>query len=407
MSEHATESESNNSEAAQTLGERSKTQKRWGTRALLIAIAVAIVGAVVWFVFIENSEEVDRVYGQTLSATVSAVGQAFGEVFGELDSQEQTYGLRIYESELDEWSQIDIQRFSNLDDSGSNPRAVLLVHGLDEPGGIWDQLAPRLAQAGHVVIRYDYANDQSIAASASGLISALESISSSSLIDTQYIELDVVCHSMGGLVSFDAMTRDEFDGLNIELGQFITIGTPFGGSPWARLRAVAEIREQVQRWVESDDLNPKRLLGFARDGVGEAGDDLLPGSDFLSDLNGRAIPDGLRVTCIVGKTLPTGNELHMMFASGALNDLVGSRDAEVLEREIQRLSNELGDGVVPMSSAVLKGADEVITLSANHRALVRNVELGEAIRQYNGLQPSQEPPAIQVVIDRLSSDFED
>jgi hypothetical protein len=32
-------------------------------------------------------------------------------------------------------------------------RLVLLVHGMDEPGGIWDDLAPALAAAGHAVAR--------------------------------------------------------------------------------------------------------------------------------------------------------------------------------------------------------------------------------------------------------------
>ncbi|MDF1809242.1 MAG: alpha/beta fold hydrolase [Phycisphaerales bacterium] len=407
MSDPSTESESSKPQKGRAKIASHAKKMRQRLWVLVIALSIGLASFIGWIVLKENTDEVDRVYGQTLSATVSAVGKAFGEVFGGLELQDHPYGLRAYKSDLDVWVPIDPQQLMNTSDSGSNPQAVLLVHGLDEPGGIWDQLAPRLSQAGHVVIRFDYANDQSIVDSASTLIDALESLKARSLVDSQSLELDIVCHSMGGLVSFDAMTRDEFDGLNIELGQFITIGTPFGGSPWARLRAVAEIREQVQRWVESDDFNPKRLLGFAKDGVGEAGDDLLPGSEFLIDLNNRTIPDGLRVTCIVGKTLPSGNELHMMFASGALNDLVGNRDAQVLEREIHRLSEELGDGVVPMSSAVLKGADEVVTLSANHRALVRNVELGEAIRQFNGLEPSQEPPAIQVVIDRLSESSDD
>ena len=247
-----------------------------------------------------------------------------------------------------------------------------------------------------VVIRFDYPNDQAVDASADAMIESL-----SKLPSMGFDRLDIVCHSMGGLVAFDAITRVGFDEVGVSVDHFVTIGTPFGGSPWARLRAVAEMREQVQRWVESDDLDPKRLLGFARDGMGEAGEDLLPGSDFLVQLHARKIPDGVVVTCIVGKTLPAEHEIGMLAFEGALGDLLGRQDASVVDQEIQRLGKELGDGVVPMSSAVLDGVDDVVVLSANHRGLVRNVELGEAIRQFNGLEPSDEPPAIEVVLDRL------
>ena len=214
--------------------------------------------------------------------------------------------------------------------------------------------------------------------------------------------MDMVCHSMGGLVSRDAMTREEFAGAGIVVERYVTIGTPHGGSPWARMQAVSEMREQVQRWIESDDLNPKRLLGFARDGVGQAGVDLLPGSDFLKELNSRSMPDGVVTTCIVGRmTKEQGDGIGLAVANSMLIDLLGASEASAIADELEKLSKELGDGVVPMSSAVLDGVEDVVILQANHRALIRNVELGEAMRQLGGLPSSDEPPAVAVVLDRL------
>src|SRR5690606_22566445 len=48
-------------------------------------------------------------------------------------------------------------------------RVVLLVHGLDEPGDIWDDLTPALHEAGHTVVRFNYPNDQDPALSADAL----------------------------------------------------------------------------------------------------------------------------------------------------------------------------------------------------------------------------------------------
>jgi len=343
---------------------------------------------------------VDRAYAQGIGSAVSAYTQAIEMVFGEhglgaLDAPAR--GLLVYNAQLDDWIGIGEAELLDAQTGRTPDRVVVLVHGLDEPGGIWDQLAPALAGAGHTVVRFEYANDQAIERSASRFVESLDQ-----LAQLGVERVDLVCHSMGGLVAYDAITRDGFADHGVELERWVTIGTPFGGSPWARLRAVSEIREQVQRWIESDDLDPKRLLGFVRDGVGQAGTDLLPGSDFLVGLKERSLPGGIRITHIVGRTLPgAGMDLGSLVASGVLGDLVGERDAGVIQSELDKLARELGDGVVPMSSAVLEGVGDVVVLQANHRGMIRTVELSEAIRQVSGLPESDEPMGIAVVLDRL------
>jgi len=88
-------------------------------------------------------------------------------------------------------------------------------------------------------------------------------------------------------------------------------------------------------------------------------------------------------------------------ARSTLADLLGEHDASVVLGEIERLGRELGDGVVPVSSAAMDGADEVIEVRANHRAMIRTIELEESIRRQGGLELASEPPAIAIVVDRL------
>lgn len=365
-------------------------------RNIMLSIVLVSVGA---FAIIignarSNRQRIEQAYGEGISAAVAVCSQAIAKVFGEdgLGGVEQAWlGLRVYEPELDAWVEIEEV------DQTLEERVVVLVHGLDEPGGIWDELAPALASDGHTVVRFEYANDQAIALSGERFLESLEQLTERSVS-----RMDVVCHSMGGLVARDAITREEFGEQGITIERLVTIGTPHGGSPWARLRAVSELREQVQRWVESDDLDPKRLMGFARDGVGQAGTDLLPGSDFFVELDGRAMPDGVRVTCIVGRMVAQqGSDLGSILAAGALSDLVGDRDAGVIVGEFEKLSKELGDGVVPVSSAVLGGVDDVVILQANHRSMIRSIELGKAMGQIGQMMNPGEPPAIAVVLDRL------
>lgn len=371
---------------------------------MLSALFVAVgLGAIL----IGNSRSsrlrLERAYAEGVGSAMGLFTQTLTGVFGErgLGAVERGWlGVRVYNPEVNAWIEID-----GLDEpiaDETNGRVVMLVHGLDEPGGIWDQLTPALVADGHTVVRFEYPNDQLIAKSADELLASLDGLAALGVT-----RMDLVCHSMGGLVSRDAMTRDRiakqgFANHGITIERYVTIGTPHGGSPWARMQAVSEMREQVQRWVESDDMDPKRLMGFVNDGTGQAGRDLLPGSEFLVELNARTMPAGVVSTCIVGRaTKAQGEGLDSILTNTWLVDLVGGADAGVIQNEIEKLKAELGDGVVPMSSAVLDGVDDVVILMANHRGLIRNVELGQAMRELGGMQPSDAPPGIAVVLDRL------
>lgn len=368
-------------------------------RNITLSILFVCVGSIALVIgnWRGNQQRLDRLYSDGINTAILMCNQALVTVFGEdgLGGVERAWlGFRVYNPEFDSW--VVIEQI----DSVFSDRVVVLVHGLDEPGGIWDDLAPALSNDGHTVVRFEYSNDQAIARSAKSFVDSFAQLS-----ERGVTRIDLVCHSMGGLVSRDAITREGFGDQGIVVERLVTIGTPHGGSPWARLRAVAELREQVQRWAESDDHDPKRLMGFARDGVGDAGADLLPGSDFLVELDSRAMSPDIKVTCIVGKIVTQeGVDLGSAIAAGVLGEIVGGRDADAIVREFEKLNAELGDGVVPVSSAVLDGVDDVVVLNANHRSMIRSVELGETIEKVGKMMGTVEPPAIAIVLDRLRRD---
>jgi pimeloyl-ACP methyl ester carboxylesterase len=177
-------------------------------------------------------------------------------------------------------------------------------------------------------------------------------------------EIDIVGHSMGGLVARDALTRPGVDrSLWAPVGTLVMVGTPHLGSALAPLRGVAEARDRAQRYVLGD-ATLEETLDFASDGSGEAGRDLAMGSAYLEDLNARPRPESVRLVCVVGRWAPA-------WADGAA-------------------SAALGDGVVSVESATLESADEIIEVRGNHRGMLLSTPL------------AGETTAVRAVVDALA-----
>jgi pimeloyl-ACP methyl ester carboxylesterase len=264
-----------------------------------------------------------------------------------------------------------------------NKPAVILIHGLDEPGGIWDDMAAALADAGMVAWEFRYPNDQAIADSADLLGARWPTVQSETVF--------LVGHSMGGLVIRDFVTRHLYppDGSagvsGPGVGGVVLIGTPNQGSEWARLRAWLEIRE----WMADLPEGRASLFAGLRDGTGAAKIDLRPGSRFLRDLNARQWPDSVPVMIIGGLlTEPTD---EMMNGLRRLGSDLGLDDARPLVEKWWRDAGEgIGDGAVPVESLSFPRGPEPLILPASHRGLVLTMPLSD-----------QAPPAIQPTIEAL------
>jgi pimeloyl-ACP methyl ester carboxylesterase len=275
-----------------------------------------------------------------------------------------------------------IPRSRHFDDS--RVPDVLLLHGLDEPGGIWDELIAAFDEVGINAWEFRYPNDQAIDHSAD-------------LLAGHWAELDeqagliLVGHSMGGLVIRDFVTRWRYpadqtsrvDGARI-VGT-VLIAPPNRGSEWARLRAWLEIRE----WIS--DIRQRRFSLFAalRDGTGAAKIDLRPDSAFLADLNNRRWPDSVKMKIIGGVLAEPTPQMEESVA--VLTEQFGMEGvAEELLRRWESLGTGLGDGVVPVESLILSDQPEPLVLDASHRGLLVRLPLSDG-----------DPPAISPVVDTV------
>lgn len=150
---------------------------------------------------------------------------------------------------------------------GSRP--VLVIHGFMGTRGSMYPLERRLGEDGHRVFSFNLGpiNTRDIRRSAFHIHRKIERI----LAQTAWQEIDIVAHSMGGLIGLYYIKRL---GGHARVRRMITLGTPFRGT-----------------WLA--------LAGIATMGLLSASSwQLLPGSDFLGDLHREPIPAGVEVHSI-------------------------------------------------------------------------------------------------------------
>ncbi|HET8989353.1 MAG TPA: caspase family protein [Humibacillus sp.] len=185
---------------------------------------------------------------------------------------------------------------------GAADAVLLYVHGIigDTEGMVRSSRlsgsASPIGERYDVVLTFDYENlDTPIEENAASLQSMLRDVG---LATGHGKRLDIVAHSMGGLVARHLI---ELDG-GADVDRLITLGTPNSGSPWPT----------VQRWataavaLAANGFIPvawpvtalAALLG-AVEKVDTALDEMQPGSPFLTRLSGAPDP-GMSYHVIVG-----------------------------------------------------------------------------------------------------------
>jgi len=261
---------------------------------------------------------------------------------------------------------------------------VVLVHGLDEPGGIWEESIAALNAAGLEAWEFRYPNDQAVDHSADLLAEYWEALDSDSPVF-------LVGHSMGGLLIRDFVTRWRHPGpkdgrvSGPAVAGVILVATPNQGSEWARLRAWLELRE----WATDIPEGRFSLFASLRDGTGAAKVDLRPGSRFLTELNARPWPEDVPVFLIGGRlTEPTPDMLEGL---DDLADQLGIDDLRTRVEDFWRDTGEgLGDGAVAVASLEWEDGPDPVILPASHRGLLVRLPFSEG-----------DPPAVELIVDQI------
>src|SRR6201991_2503781 len=114
-------------------------------------------------------------------------------------------------------------------------RPVLLVHGFGGTKSSWSVIAQALSDRGVLVDTITYSPlGSSVEQLADALVAAVEK----TLCQTGAAKVHLVGHSLGGVVIAQAIAGGGLVGL---VDTVVTLGSPFGGSPWAALLPFVEV----------------------------------------------------------------------------------------------------------------------------------------------------------------------
>jgi hypothetical protein len=271
-----------------------------------------------------------------------------------------------------------------------NRPSVVLVHGLDDPGKVWMNLAPALVTQGYNVWLLNYPNDQPVTESSQLFAEELQGLRKRGVTN-----VDIVAHSMGGLISRDLLTSPSIQYKKLQAedrvpknNTLIMVGTPNHGSQVARFHLLGEIRDHLVRLMNGGT----SWLDAFFDGAGEAQIDLLPDSVFLTELNQRPHPKEVDTLIIAGVSSPW-NKDDITQMKDNIKKMVPKfgQEVDMMGEYMQSMINGLGDGLVTVDSTRLQGIP-YITVKGTHLSMIRNIST----------ESQRVPPAIPVIIKKLA-----
>ncbi len=261
---------------------------------------------------------------------------------------------------------------------------IVALHGLE--GGLTtiQPLARACADRNIPVVPFLYPNDGPLADSARHLSQALKEWNSKR--PNQRIVL--VAHSMGGLVARYCLEKPSLTPGNVSA--LVTLGTPHRGSSLARYHPLLELIKHTSEGLDS-------LRRLTRDGMGEAADDLMPGSNFLKTLETFQRPPDVRYYVAAGSRSFLSNAERLSILRSLREERPGNggssaQIADELTRllESPELSDGLGDGVVSLQSALFRPNDGERVFRRNHVELMRISGANDEVLEW-----------LQTVLERL------
>jgi pimeloyl-ACP methyl ester carboxylesterase len=245
---------------------------------------------------------------------------------------------------------------------------VILIHGFNSSPAQNVALLKPMCESALPCGTFAYPNDHTIVASAQLLSCELRRFASCH----PERRVVLVCHSMGGLVARICVEDSLYDPGNVE--RLIMIAPPTHGSMIAHFAVGTDLWEH---WLARRKGGPwRRVRDSIIDGLGEAADDLCPGSEFLHELNGRPLNPRVRYSILLGTGARIEEAQLAWLRESICEKLAGLPGGERSAERLAEILNDMdelvvgkGDGVVAVKRGRLDGVADTLVMPFGHLAV--------------------------------------
>jgi pimeloyl-ACP methyl ester carboxylesterase len=247
---------------------------------------------------------------------------------------------------------------------------LVLVHGINSSSASFMHMIEPLEEKGFGLIVYEFPFNRDLTESVSTFERDWKEMRK---LNKETERWSIVTHSMGGLIARGYVEGDHFAG---DVRDLVLIGPPNQGSAVAKAQTLLQLIEGMQSVKEQAGGG---ALAHLSEGLGEAADDLSPGSPFLKALNARPRRAGVSYHILAGDAGFLTPELrgrvegqYTAISRGA--GLIGNMARFALRdlpAQLDELTYGFGDGCVSVKSTVLEGVADHKTIHANHVELIR------------------------------------
>jgi pimeloyl-ACP methyl ester carboxylesterase len=257
---------------------------------------------------------------------------------------------------------------------------VVLVHGFNSTPDQNGALMKPIDAADLPWGTFAYPNDYTIPSSARLLSCELRRFA----VRYPQRRVVLVCHSMGSLVARACVESRELNPGNVE--RLIMIAPPTHGTLIAHFAVGTDVWEH---WLARRDGGPwRRMRDSVIDGLGEAADDLCPGSEFLRELNGQRINPRVRYSVLLG-TGACLEEAQVAWIRDTVCEKLAkvpgaAASAERLEailNDIDELVEGKGDGIVAVKRGRLDGVADTLVMPFGHMSVTGEPRDDEVLKQ--------------------------
>ena len=242
---------------------------------------------------------------------------------------------------------------------------VVLIHGFNSSVAHNAPIMAPVHASGFPAGSFSYPNDWSVAESAASLSRQLKAFAKAH----PDRKIALVTHSMGGLVARACLEDPQLDPGNVT--RLVMVAPPSHGTLIAHTAIGADLWEH---WLaRGEGSGWTRWRDSVVDGLGEAADDLVPGSPFLTKLNSRSRNPRVRYSIFLGTRSPLSAR-DMSYTRWALRRaggrVEGLRDfVEPIDRlvaDMDEIIDGKGDGAVAVKRGRLDGVADIVLLPFDH-----------------------------------------